>query len=473
MPNFALPRSFVIRLTLIYAVVVTVSVIVLLAVVYIVTSNALTAQLDKDVETELGSLSSVSRLLAPDAFTHELQERGASLSKSQFIYALLDRNGRAIAGSQLSPPTLDGWSTIKFRQDSGSAKRLFRLKAMRLSDGTHLVVGADTDNIAAVRSFFLEAMPIGIGVALLLAFLGASLLSLHFWRRVERVARACELIMNGDLAVRAPVTGSRDEIDLVARSMNAMLDRIGMLMDALRQVTNDIAHDLRTPLSRLRHRLERVHLKARSISDYEHAVEAAIEESDALLDTFAALLRIAELESGALRSSFATVNLEQILSGVAGAYEADAEERDQRIVADLQPNVSICGESGLLTQMFANLIENAMRHSPNGATIQLQLSKSDFGTPKVTIADNGPGIPEADRARVFGRFVRLERSRTTPGSGLGLSLVAAIAGLHGVRIALSDNHPGLRCDLDFAGSSASPANDTAANEPSSALRSHG
>ena len=255
--------------------------------------------------------------------------------------------------------------------------------------------------------------------------------------------------------------------------MNAMLDRIGMLMDALRQVTNDIAHDLRTPLSRLRHRLERVHLKARSISDYEHAVEAAIEESDALLDTFAALLRIAELESGALRSSFATVNLEQILSGVAGAYEADAEERDQRIVADLQPNVSICGESGLLTQMFANLIENAMRHSPNGATIQLQLSKSDFGTPKVTIADNGPGIPEADRARVFGRFVRLERSRTTPGSGLGLSLVAAIAGLHGVRIALSDNHPGLRCDLDFAGSSASPANDTAANEPSSALRSHG
>jgi len=452
MPNFvaefALPRSFVFRLTLIYAGIVTLSIAVLLAFVYTVTLDTVSEQLDRDVGAELDSLTSEAAMDVPRDFSHEIDVRSAALNKSQFLYALRDRAGTLVAGSPLKALTSEGWATAEV-EDRGADKHVLRLKAKRLPNGMMLVVGADTDRISAVRTFLLEAMPTGLVAALLLAFAGAAVMGVSFRRRMERITAVCGQIMAGRLTVRAPVGNAGDEVDLVARSMNAMLDRIGTLMEAMRQVTNDVAHDLRTPLSRLRQGLERARLKARTAQDYESAVDAAIAESDGLLDTFAALLRIAEMEAGTQRASFVSVDLSQVLTSVVEAYEADAEDGGHHLVAEIETGVVVTGDSNLLTQMAANLVENALRHCPAGTTVTLRLSKNESGRPVLVIADNGPGIPEADRTRVFGRFVRLERSRTTPGSGLGLSLVAAVADLHKIRVTLGDNHPGLRCDLAF------------------------
>jgi signal transduction histidine kinase len=220
------------------------------------------------------------------------------------------------------------------------------------------------------------------------------------------------------------------------------------LMDTLRQISVDVAHDLRTPLARLRQGLESTKFKAKTTGDYAAAVDKAIGEADTILETFSALLRIAELEAGTRRSAFKTVDASRLFQTVADAYTPPAEENGQRIVAHIEPGVSVTGDVNLLTQMVANLVANALRHSPSGTTVNIELAAGG-AHPVGAVTDNGPGIPESDRARVFQRFVRLESSRTTPGSGLGLPLCAAIAELHGVRLELKDNHPGLRCELTF------------------------
>jgi signal transduction histidine kinase len=282
----------------------------------------------------------------------------------------------------------------------------------------------------------------------LLALAGGAVLSWTFQRRLGRVAAVCHEIMTGKLSLRVPARVSGDEIDLLATSVNSMLDRIVGLMDALRQVSTDVAHDLRTPLARLRQGLEATKFKARTTGEYAAAVDKAIGEADTILETFTALLRIAELEAGTRRSAFKSVDLSHLFETVADAYTPPAEENGQHIVAKIDPGIVVTGDSNLLTQMIANLVANALRHGPRGTTVKIGLD-SNGDHPAAVIADDGPGIPDKDRARVFQRFVRLESSRTTPGSGLGLSLCAAIAELHGVRLELKDNHPGLRCELTF------------------------
>jgi len=272
-------------------------------------------------------------------------------------------------------------------------------------------------------------------------------LSWTFRARLDRVAAVCREIMDGQLSLRVPARASGDEIDLLAGSVNAMLDRIVGLMETLKQISVDVAHDLRTPLARLRQGLESTKFKAKTTTDYATAVDKAIGEADTILDTFSALLRIAELEAGTRRAAFKTVDLSRLFETVADAYTPPAEENGQRIVARIEPGVSVIGDANLLTQMIANLVANALRHGPSGTVVSVELSGGAH--PVGVVADNGPGIPEADRARVFQRFVRLESSRTTPGSGLGLPLCAAIAELHTVRLELKDNHPGLRCELRF------------------------
>jgi signal transduction histidine kinase len=216
----------------------------------------------------------------------------------------------------------------------------------------------------------------------------------------------------------------------------------------VRQVSNDIAHDLRTPLTRLRQRLELAQRRARSLEDWQRAADGCISDMDAILATFGALLRIAQIESGMPVRRFAEVDLSELLRTVIEVYQPMAEEREQRFSAEIASRLVVRGDRELLAQMIANLIENAMKHSPVGASIRLATSQ----TPRaivVAVIDNGPGIPLADRGRVFQRFYRLESSRSTAGSGLGLSLVEAIAALHGVSIELTDNGPGLRVTLRF------------------------
>jgi signal transduction histidine kinase len=273
---------------------------------------------------------------------------------------------------------------------------------------------------------------------------------------VEKINLTVGDIMNGHLDRRIPLKGTNDEFDRLSRHLNLMLEQIEKLMGGLRQVSIDMAHDLRTPLSRMRQRLEGARNRARSLEDYEQAIDQALRQNDEILETFSALLGIAHLGSGAHRQGFLDISLSDIFETIEETYAPIAEERHQILFTTIEPDLMIHGDKRLVTQMFVNLVENAIRHSPAGARISMILSHRASGV-RAVIADTGPGVPEAEREKIFQRFYRLETSRTTSGSGLGLSLVSAIADLHGIHISLSDNHPGLRVTLDFPAQKPHPA----------------
>jgi signal transduction histidine kinase len=316
----------------------------------------------------------------------------------------------------------------------------------RLENDVFLLVGENRYRAVKAREAILQAFGWGVLITVLLAAGGGATLGAGFLRRIEAINRTTRSIMDGDLSERVPTRGGEDEMDQLAINLNAMLDRIQGLMEGLKRVSDDIAHDLRTPLSRLRHRLEAA--RAKSGPDGERVFEQCILELDGILATFSALLRIAQIESGARRASFSDVSLGGILGTVSEAYTAVAEDQDQKLEVRVERDFSISGDRELLTQMVANLIENAIRHCPAGVRISASVGQ-DASAPVLSITDTGPGIPAAEREKVFQRFYRLETSRTTPGSGLGLALVKAVAILHGATVELSDNRPGLCVNIRF------------------------
>ena len=261
-------------------------------------------------------------------------------------------------------------------------------------------------------------------------------------RRVEAVNRTARGIMEGDLSQRIPVVGPGDELGGLAEVINRMLARIEELMANLRHVSSAIAHDLRTPLGHLRQRLETVRARSRDAADYEAAIDAAIADTDAVLETFEAMLRIAEVESGARRERFARVDLAALAEDVADAFAAVAEDRGKRLESRLAGPLWVDGDRALLTQMLANLVENAIRHTPPGTAVRVEAGRRGEEH-QLVVRDTGQGIPAGQRADVFHPFYRLDRSRSTPGSGLGLSLVAAVVRLHAGRVWLEDAGPGL------------------------------
>jgi signal transduction histidine kinase len=266
-------------------------------------------------------------------------------------------------------------------------------------------------------------------------------------RRVEQVNRTSERVMAGNLSDRVPVHGTSDEFDQLAANLNRMLDQIERLMNAMREVTDDVAHDLRTPLSRLRTRLELALADPSGGPTQREAVRAAIEEADHLLATFNDLLSIAELESGARRDQTEPLDLSEVAQLAVELYEPVAEEKGFALSLVTETGVRIRGAPHLISQALVNLLDNALKYAGDGE-IQVRVFRRS-GRAILEVADHGPGIPEKDREAVLDRFVRLEPSRTTPGNGLGLSLVRAIAHRHGGGVTLDDNHPGLRVRLEF------------------------
>jgi signal transduction histidine kinase len=294
----------------------------------------------------------------------------------------------------------------------------------------------------------------GAGATLVLAGIGGGIMVSRVMRRVELINRASERIMAGDLTGRLPVSrpARGDEFDRLANNLNRMLERIEELVEGLRQVSTDIAHDLRTPLARLRRNLEALRADAGDEVNLAHlaAIDGAVGQADDLLATFAALLRIAQIESRAARFTFTTVDLSAIADAVLEVYRPAAEEKRQELEGHIAASVYVTGDRLLLTQMVANIAENAIRHTPEGASIEITLQPEPKHGASLTISDNGPGIPKSERGKVFRRFYRLDSSRGSPGNGLGLSLVAAIAELHGVSVQLAANNPGgLKVTLAF------------------------
>jgi signal transduction histidine kinase len=448
--SVALPRilrtsSF--RLTLLYAGLFGISALILLGVIYWATGVYMSNSLDAAVDSDITELEDSLQVGGNEALTDQVKERVRQMPHGPIYYLLQDQKEKVVAGNIPDFHGGEGRFDLKVPKPNSPSVAV-RAHGVTLADRQYLMVGVDALPRREMQKLILRVFGWSSAITLVLAFAGGALMSGGLLRRIETISRTARDIMAGDFSRRIPVRGTGDEFDHLVRSLNAMLERNEAAMESVRQVSNDIAHDLRTPLTRLRQRLDLAQRRARSVEEWRRAAEGCISDMDAILETFGGLLRIAQIESGMPTRRFTKVDLSELLRTVIEVYQPMAEEKEQPFTADIASGLTVWGDRELLTQMIANVIENAMKHSPTGASINLVTSESP-GTIAVAVSDSGPGIPAEERARVFRRFYRLERSRSTPGSGLGLSLVEAIAALHQIGIELTDSGPGLRVTLRF------------------------
>lgn len=447
-----LPRVFrttAFRLAALYATLFAVSVAVLGAVVLLVTQTALEQQVRGRIDAESAALEAEFRAGGLDRLVATVRAR--SRGARALGYAVIGPDGASLAGDLPSPGARLGWMELPARavkpSPDGEAEPALA-RAVALPGGVRLVVGDGLGRVEDADEAILGALGWGLALAVVLATAGGLVLSLNFLRRVDAITRTAEAIVQGDMGRRIPERGTDDDLDRLARTLNRMLDRIRDLVDGLREVSSDVAHALRTPLTRLRQRLEGARAGAGSIPEYRAAIEGAIVETDGVLQTFAALLRIAQIEAGTRRAGFRDLDLAAVAERVVEAFAPSAEDEGRSLVADAEP-AHVRGDAELLTQAIANLVENGLRHTPPRTRVVVSVRATPRG-PVLEVSDDGPGVPAGERERLLRRFHRLERSRGTEGSGLGLSLVAAVAELHDARLRLEDAGPGLRVTLEFA-----------------------
>ena len=364
------------------------------------------------------------------------------------IYLLVDDYGTRIAGNlQRWPPGVvrpQLWYELTVERSGVRAPA--RVRRFDMPGGSHLLVGRDVRTRLALRNLLTDALFWAVLVLLLLAGAGALLMNRLFRSMLANVSATSAAIAAGDLSRRVQHSGRGDEFDNLAETINDMLDRIARLMDGVRQVSNAIAHDLRTPIARARARLEYANEHATTEGDLRAAVERAQTDLDGVAQIFQALLRIAEIEAGARRSAFADFDLSPVLEGLSELYGALAEDAGLELRLTVPAVLAVHGDRELLQQAVANLLDNAIKFSPSGGVVRLEAAVQGTEV-RVMVADQGPGIPETDRQRAVQRFFRGEQARNTPGSGLGLALVSAVANLHGGGLLLEDNGPGLRAVL--------------------------
>ena len=450
-------RSASFRLPLLYAVLFILSAAVLFVSVYWTATAAMQNDMAAVLRSEAYQLAEVHRRTGLAGLAEQITRRINFRTKGPIFYLLQAPNRRVVVGNLPGMPPVNG--AVDFEPQGEQPEPLDPERAgerpkltgfgLTLPDGSFLLVAQDANRLVDMQRAIIRAFAWSGGLTLLLAIAGGALLGSNFLRRIDTITRTSRAIMEGDLSARIPERGTHDEIDQLVASLNAMLARIQQLMDGLRQVSSDIAHDLRTPLGRLRQQLEDARERATTVADYSAATDAAIEEADALLETFSALLRIAQVEAGAQKSGFAPFDVSALLTSLGETYEPVAEDCERALDVRVEPGATMTGDRQLIAQLFSNLLENALRHTQAGTKVRLGLKRQDDGF-EIEVADNGPGIPASERDKVFDRFYRLDRSRSTSGSGLGLAMVKAIAGLHGLTIQLEDAKPGLRVVLQTA-----------------------
>jgi signal transduction histidine kinase len=445
-----LVRTATFRLSALYAVLFGACVLLLGAAAFWSTRSALEKQLTRRIEAETALLEQEYRGQGIDGLVATIQQR--SRVKGNLDYFVADPAGNRLAGDLPVVSDRVGWVEVDAgpeagEEQSGESEQI-RVLVRQLDGAYRLGVGEDLEQVGEMEDTFFGILASALGIVLMLGIGGGLLLSAAFLRRVDMITRTADAIIDGDLSRRIERTGSGDDFDHLSATLNIMLDRITRLMENLRQVSNDIAHDLRTPLTRLRQDLEEAQKRDLTAVDLRRVIESAVAEADVLLETFSALLRIAQIEAGTRRSAFRPVDLSDVVHTVVEAYALPVEESGRTLKAEVADGIQVNGDRELISQLFVNLVENALRHTPPGTTITLRLSREPAAV-VAEVADTGPGIPPDERAKVFRRFYRLERSRTTPGSGLGLSTVAAIVELHHATIELKDNAPGLRVVIRF------------------------
>jgi signal transduction histidine kinase len=421
---------------------------------YWIADRAMRAELHDVIDADAGAVLNGYRSEGR-AEAIEVVQQLSAVPRVSGRYLLQTPEGGKLAGNL--PPMAAMPGLFEVRSSTAQARLDVVLGEGRfLPDGSYLFVGEATERLAATRDRILASFAWIIGVTVLLAIVSGALLSAGFLRRIDAITRTCRAVVAGRFGDRIPVGSSQTQLDRLSATINEMLDRIAALMESLRQMSSDIAHDLRTPLTRLRQGLESVRGQGAGVAEYEAVIARAHEECDAILAVFSALLRISQIESGMRLSHFAPLSLPELLRRVAELYAPVIEDNQQTLRVELGGPLEVRADSTLLVQMFSNLLENAIRHAGRGAVIRLESHRSGDEA-LVRVIDSGPGIPPGERERVFDRLYRLERSRNTPGYGLGLSLVAAIAKLHQYTIELSDAQPGLCVTIHMPLSAARPA----------------
>jgi signal transduction histidine kinase len=448
-------RTTAFQLTLVYLLVFVLFAVSLLGYFALNTRRLITEQITNRVNTEITALreqyeqGGIRRLLI-------LVDVRARRPGSSLILVTTP-TGQELAGNvgSLEPGILDhpGWYEISYRrveaQDEVEHRAL--VQVMALPDGFRLLVGRDLEERERIYGIIANAGRWSFVVVVVLGLAGGFFVSRRVLKRIDAMTETANTIMAGDLTGRLPVAGTGDELDRLANNVNAMLERIEALMHGLKEVSDNIAHDLKTPLTRLRNRCEQALRGAKGDADYRAALESTIGESDELIRTFDALLMIARAESGQARENMSQFDAADIAHDVCELYEPLAEEKGLALKVEAPLAAPVRGNRELISQALANLVDNAIKYAGaeaskvNGASAEIVLGAAvDGDRIALSVADHGPGIPDADRGRVVERFVRLEQSRSLPGSGLGLSLASAVARLHGGELKFEDNHPGLK-----------------------------
>ncbi len=441
------------RLAALYFLVFAASVLGVLLFVYWTSADFVERQTEATLEAEITGLAEQYAERGLSGLVQIVAARSAGDRGDAMLYLVTDPDGQPLAGNiaawPAGVPARTGWLSfaVEARVDGHIRTDPARGRLIIIPGGYRLLAGRDISDAAAFRDRVKLTLLWSGLVALGVGLLGGAAMSRNLLRRVELVNRTSERVMAGNLSDRVPLAGTSDEFDQLAANLNRMLDQIERLMAAMREVTDDVAHDLKTPLARLRARLELALIGPADPPTQREAIRAAIEEADRLLATFNALLGIAEAEAGARHAQTEPLDLSEVARSAAEFYEPVAEEKGFDLRLAVEPSVRIRGDRHLLSQMLANLLDNALKYAVGGE-LQIRVFRSAERA-VLDVADRGPGIPEADREIVFDRFVRLEPSRSTPGNGLGLSLVRAVAHRHHGTVALADNQPGLRVRLEF------------------------
>ncbi|MBA2590284.1 MAG: HAMP domain-containing histidine kinase [Alphaproteobacteria bacterium] len=429
------------RIVLVYVLLFAVSVSALLFFTYWNTRRTLDDQTDQIIEAEITGLREEYQHFGLPGLVETVRAR--TLHQGQAVYMLSDNRHHVLAGNlAFWPQVSEMGDVIEFDYerpvDSKLEARRARGRILLVPGDFMLLVAQDVHDRYLTERMFTTTLPWTVLLILVLGTAGGALIGRNMLRRLDAINRTSGEIIAGDLTRRVPLTGSGDEFDALSENLNRMLDRIERLMKGMREVTDSVAHDLRTPLNRLRNRLEESVARLNANGSQAGEIERAITETDQLIATFNALLLIAETDAGTTRAAMSPLDLGEVAADVAELYEPFAEEKKVSLAVASGPPAGVEGNRSLIAQALANLVDNAIKYTPAGGKVRICTAITGEGV-DLSVSDTGPGIALADRLRVVERFVRLEASRSSPGTGLGLSLVAAVAHYHKAELVLEDN----------------------------------
>jgi signal transduction histidine kinase len=447
-------RSSTLRLALIAIGVFGTAMFSLIGYVYIATSSYVRGQLDRAIAAEQPIFREAYARGGREALAAVIGQRIADRRIEGAVYLLAGPSFEPVTGNLGAWPRslnrVHGPEIVDTR-DSEPGKAgppPLRVALETFPDGSHLIVGREIGHLDAFVMSIRAALAGVIALLVVLAGTASFMVTRRTVGRIEAINATCRAIMLSGLDRRIPLRGTGDEWDQLAANLNQMLDRIEKLMADVREVSDNVAHDLRTPLTRMRARLEKACDRARDAERDQRLISDTMADLDSVMGVITALLRISQIEGDDRRAEFRAVNLAEIACDVAELFDAAAEDRGGQVVTRTEDRVVVSGDRDLLFNAVANLVDNAIKHGGEAAQVSVAVAEAESG-PFVSVADRGPGIPASERQHVFKRFYRLERSRHAPGNGLGLSLVAAVADLHGARIEMRDNEPGLEFRLWF------------------------